>query len=205
MLLLDRDSVEIKIVEPAADTDSSELELLYHDRAYRLVQAFSQSRIQRVRQLLQQLKPAQIERYLVVRERNFYSLWSLAIGSKLAELEEDRALLSMQASCWFLQEMWLQLEDLLGKKQTQQFSEKLLASTPQIRSKSDFDRLLAIEPLKVQSDPVWMQRDLIDLIHQFEQLIQKKLDRTFVRQLAIEIVENMPQHLQPEIQQLLKL
>jgi hypothetical protein len=204
MLLLDRDLVQINITSPKGDEEISELELNYAGRTYHLVQAFAQPRLDRIQQLLQRLKPNQRDRYLVVREPAFYSLWSLAV-SKKADLSVDRTIVSIQASCWFFQEMWLQLEDLLGKKQTQQLGDRLLANTPQIQSKSDFVRLLTIEPMTIQSDAPWMEQDLVALIHQFDLLIQKKLDRTFIRQLAIEIIENMPQHLQPQIQQLLNL
>jgi hypothetical protein len=218
MSIIAPQSVNIEICTLGADR-RSQLRLDYRGLIYHLVRAFDAKRRDRAERLLHQLimldrqvGTVAIERYLLVPEVGYYSLWELDKASQatvamMRQVEGDGelALILQQASIWLLQELWLQLTDLLGARQLPIFAENLVNVTPQFQSWVDLDRLLALDPLATVKLSSWSDADFIALVRQIYHLTQKKLGAEFTTKLTIEIVQAMPDPLSSTISEILTI
>ncbi len=211
MSIIDPRSVTIKI---ATLPGNGNAKLQLHDRGkiYDLVQAFTVAKLEKAQLKLQQLIDRSgdreidfnADRYLLVREGDYYSVWELdrsqvAIGEPTPDISSpqvtaaDEFNLSLQqASFWLFQELWMQWEDLLGTQQLQVFSEHLLAALPGWQSRADLDRALNIDPLIVERWEAWTDGDSIALVREIHHLNQKKLGQQFGTKITIEILQSMP-------------
>jgi hypothetical protein len=197
------------------------LRLNYQAQVYHLHQAFAVPKFDaaaatltdKVQQQWQQLTATHGDRYLLVREVGYYSLWELArpngLSSALAIEFIDRQIsieLSLQqASIWLFQELWLRLEDLVGARQLQALADSLLAVTPQLKSWVDLDRLLTLDPLKTDQLSTWIDHDFATFDRQLYHLTQRKLGQKFGTELTIDIIQNMPERLQLVLEPVLDL
>jgi hypothetical protein len=207
----------------------SVLRLNYQSQLYDLVRVFAIHKLEstapslpdRIAQQLQQLlgvrsRDAVINAlangYLLVRESGYYSLWQLARStltvtnsSVRSEREGVGKLGLQQASIWLFQELWLQLDELLGDRQLQQLSESLIAITPHVRSWVDLDRLSTLDPLTAKELTAWSEEDSIAFSRELYHLTQKKLGHEFGTKLTIEIVRSMPDALSQSLERVLNL
>jgi hypothetical protein len=183
---------------------TARLKLNYQGQRYDLVQAFASHKLELVQKRLHQLivrannaaNPPVPERYLMVREIGYYSLWTLDSNLDLTNLADSKCGLALQqASIWLFQELWLQWQDLLGTNQLQVFAENLLAVNSQLQSAADLDRLLSLDPLATARLGEWSELDLIAFDRQLYQLTQKKVGQKFGTSLTIDIIESMPDSL----------
>jgi len=218
MSIIASQSVDIEI-STLPDDRHSRLRLNDRGHIYNLLQAFASSKLDRAQQQLQQLielkdravSSSNPNRYLLVREVDYYSLWELEISSVPASLndriddERDPILELQQASIWLFQELWLQWQDLLGARQLQVFTKDLLAVTPQLQSGVDLDRLLALDPLTPVKLGSWSELDFITFDRQLYQLAQKKMGRQFGTQLTIDIIQAMPDSLRITLSKVLDI
>ncbi|PSB50232.1 Npun_F0813 family protein [Chamaesiphon polymorphus] len=219
MSIIAPQSVKIEICTLGEDR-RSQLRLNYGGQIYNLVQAFATHHRERAERQLQQLITRDREdndlvtsdRYLLVPEVGYYSLWELTKATQptvavVRQVEGDVQLASplQQASIWLLQELWLQLTDLLGAKQLTTFAETLVKVTPQLQSWVDLDRLLALDPLMRVKIGSWSDADFINLNRQIYHLTQKKIGAEFTTKLTIEIVRAMPDDLSATIAEILTI
>jgi hypothetical protein len=208
MSIIASQSVDIEI-STLADARHSRLRLKDRGHIYELLQAFAIPKLDRAQQQLQQLieldrdpvSSSNPNRYLLVREVDYYSLWELdrsIARSSLTDRIDDKREIELelqQASLWLLQELWLQWQDLLGAKQLQVFTKELLAVTPQLQAEVDLDRLLALAPLSL-ARLGWSRLDFITFDRQLYQFAQKKMGRQFGTKVTIDIIQAMPDSLQ---------
>jgi hypothetical protein len=150
--------------------------------------------------------------YLLVREIGYYSLWQLARtaltvanSSVRSDREGAGKLALQQASIWLFQELWLQLDELLGDRQLQLLSESLISITPHVRSWVDLDRLSTLDPLTAEELTAWSEEESIAFTRQLYHLTQKKLGHEFGTKLTIEIVRSMPDSLSQIVERVLNL
>ncbi len=204
MAIIDSRSVNIEI-STRPDQIQSELRLDYHGQRYNLVQAFADRQLELAQQRLQQLittdplSGSVIDRYLIVQEINYYSLWVLASNHQPVTAAAGSDLGLQQASIWLLQELWLQWQDLLGNRQLPAFADNLLAVTNHLQSRTDLDRLLSLDPLTSAKLTAWVDADFIALDRQLYQLTQKKIGRQFATNITIDIVASMPASLRSRL------
>ena len=207
MSIIESQLVKIEI-STLPDDPQSRLRLNYQGQGYDLLQAFGTHKLDRAQQLHRTLHdrtarndPASPNRYLLVCEVDYYSVWELARTtvepvSSLAALpaEDDRVpgLQLQQASIWLFQELWLQWQDLLGDRQLKVFAKELLAGTPQLQTWVDLDRLLILDPLDPTKLGSWSELDFSAFDRQLYQLTQQKLGHQFGTKLTIDIIEAMP-------------
>lgn len=215
--------VAVKI-HTLSSEQKSVLKLSYQSQSYDLVQAFGSHQRERAEQKLQQLSTIArsevnsdaerfCQRYLLVSEVGYYSLWVLHASLNSSD-HNDRSqsdsssqrryqhqidLELQQASIWLFQELWLQWQDLLGARQLQVFADSLLVVNPQLRSWVDLDRLLNLDPLGIDKLGSWSELDLIGFDRQLYQLTQKKLGQQFGTKLTIDIIQLMPDSLRSRL------
>lgn len=207
MSIIASQSVDIEI-STLPDDRHSRLRLKDRGHIYNLLQAFAIPKLDRAQQQLQQLieldrdpvSSSNPNRYLLILEVDYYSLWeldrSIATSSLNERIDDERIELELQqASIWLFQELWLQWQDLLGARQLQLFTKELLAVTPQIQAEVDLDRLLALDPLSL-ARLGWFKQDFMTFDRQLYQFAQKKMGRQFGTQLTIDIIQAMPDSLQ---------
>jgi hypothetical protein len=220
MSIVDQQLVDIEIFTNAGDIES-QLRLNYQGQVYHLHQAFAVPKLddlaaalgERVNQKLQQLTAQHGDRYLLVREVGYYSLWELDRASidpapielSLIDRQISIGLELQQASIWLFQELWLQLAESIGERQLQILAENLVAVTPQIRSWPDLDRLLMLDSLKTGKLDVWNDADFATFDRQLYHLTQRKIGRRFGTELTIDIIQSMPERLQLVIKPVLDL
>ena len=208
MAIIDAPLVHIEI-PILADNRISRLRLNYHGQRYDLVQAFASHKLELAQQRRQQeiavdpaVSDADFERlsqqYLLVREVGYYSLWVLdrIVNPASENRGSNRNLGLQQASIWLFQEIWLQWQDLLGERQLQIFADNLLAANSPLRSRTDLDRFLSLDPLSSEQLDDWKSADLIRFDRQLCDLTQKKMGQQFGNKLMIDIIESMPDLLQ---------
>ncbi len=207
----------------------SVLRLNYQSQLYDLVRVFAIHKLEstalslpdRIEQKLQQslgvrssdaVIKALANGYLLVREIGYYSLWQLARttstvadSSVRSEREGAGKFALQQASIWLFQELWLQLDELLGDRQLQLLSKSLIAITPHVRSWVDLDRLSTLDPLTAQELTTWSEEDSIAFTRELYHLTQKKLGHEFGTKLTIEIVRSMPDALSQTLARVLNL
>jgi hypothetical protein len=220
MSIVDQQLVDIEIFTNAGDIES-QLRLNYQGQFYHLHQAFAVPKLdelatalgERVKQKLQQLTAQHGDRYLLVREVGYYSLWELdrakfdpaLIELSLIDRQIPIGLELQQASVWLFQELWLQLAESIGERQLQVLAENLVTVTPPARSWLDLDRLLTLDPLKTGKLDTWAEADFATFDRQLYHLTQRKIGRKFGTELTIDIIQTMPERLQLVIKPVLDL
>lgn len=199
MAIIDLPSVNIEISDLSSNL-ATELKLNYHGQRYNLVQAFASNKLELAQRRLEQkiaadpTNKSDPNRYLLVREADYYSLWilNLIIDSARMTGSSNCDLELQAASIWLFQELWLQWQDLLGTGQLQVFADNLVGVNPRLKSRTDLDQLLNIDPLNSVKLADWCQADFIAFDRQIYQLTQKKIGHQFGNQLTIDIIESMP-------------
>jgi hypothetical protein len=217
MSIIDSQLVNIEIYTFASDDRpqrlcqrQSGLRLNYQAQNYNLVQVFAIHKLERAEQKLQKLLVSQsyesnksvsrstTDRYLMVREVGYYSLWVIDATPNKPDLNQqyDREILELrQASIWLFQELWLQWQDLVGAKQLRVFAEHLLTVTPQLQSLADIDRLLIIDPRDTAKLGSWAKLDSIAFTQEVYRLTQQKIGQQLGEKLTIDIMQSMPDSL----------
>ena len=185
------------------------LRLTYQGQKYDLLQAFSTHKLDAAQHQWQHLTSldrtddrAAIDRYLLVGEVSYFSLWALdrsharsIVPAPPIDRHSEPRLELQQASLWLFQELWFQWQDLVGARQLTVFAEGLVSLTPQIQSQADLDRLLKLDPLTSTRLAGWTELDFTTLDRQLYHLTQKKLGHQFGTKIALEIIESMPEFL----------
>ncbi len=190
----------------------SGLKLTYQGQRYDLIQAFGDRKLDAARQQWQQLmsldnsykNSVETDRYLLVGEVGYYSLWALDRSQPMSSLpvvkptasKDALGLELQQATIWLFQELWFQWQDLVGATQLQVFAENLVAQTPQFQSRVDLDRLLELDPLATTRLAAWTELDFSTFAREVYHLTQKKLGQQFGTQIASEIIQSMPEFMQ---------
>jgi hypothetical protein len=220
MSIVDQQLVDIEIFTRTGEIESK-LRLNYQGQVYHLHQAFAVPKrddlaaklLDRLKQQLQQLTNQYGDRYLLVREAGYYSLWELdrakfdpaLIEMSLIDRQISIGLELQQASIWLFQELWLQLAESIGERQLQVLADNLVAATPQVRSGRDLDRLLTLDPLKTGKLDTWAEADFATFDRQLYHLTQRKIGQRFGRELTIDIIQTMPERLQLVLKPVLDL
>jgi hypothetical protein len=210
--MIDRKLVKIEISKIVGN-ETSELKLNYQDQKYDLVQAFASHKLELVRSRLQQLVEtnnyklnlALPDRYLVIREEHYYSIWAIDLNQDQTDvLQQSQWDLELQqASIWLFQELWMQCQDLMGAKQLQIFIDDLLMVNSRLKSLGDIERLLGYDPLSSTMLGNWTRSDFSGFDRQLCQLVQKKIGREFGKRLTSEIVQSMPASLRSTLVELI--
>jgi hypothetical protein len=208
--IIDSQLVKIEIAT-IPDRHLPGLRLTDRDRIYNLIRVFATSHLDLAQQHFQDAIANQNalgiltnpDKYLLVREVGYYSLWELdrsipqtPIVNLTIEQQPETSLELQQASLWLLQEIWLQWQELLGVRQLQVFAEDLISIAPQLQSRTDLDRLLAMYPMTPIGLAAWQSADLIAFDRQLYHLTHKKLGRQFSTELTSDIIRSMPPQLQ---------
>jgi hypothetical protein len=220
MSIVDQQLVDIEIFTSSGDVES-QLRLNYQGQVYHLHQAFAMPKLdelaaalrERVNRQLQQLTLQHGDRYLLVQEVGYYSLWELdrakfdpaLIEMSLIDRQISIGLELQQASIWLFQELWLQLAESIGERQLRVLADNLVGITPQLKSWLDLDRLLTLDPLKTGKLDVWAEADFATFDRQLYHLTQRKIGRKFGTELTIDIIQTMPERLQLVLKPVLDL
>jgi hypothetical protein len=207
MSITDPQLVNIEIVTLPGDR-TSRLRLTYREQIYNPIRVFASHKLDLAQQQLQHLNTIDTDKYLLVREANYYSLWQLdpllsqtasrltpktsISNDRLASGNGETGVELQQASIWLLQELWLQWQNLVGERQLHSFVETLLAQTPQLQTQVDLDRLLSLDPLANSNLGAWTELDWIAFDRQLYQLTQKKIGQRFATNLTSDILAAMP-------------
>jgi hypothetical protein len=220
MSIVDQQLVDIEIFTSSGEVES-QLRLNYQGQVYHLRQAFAVPKLaalaaklfERVNQQLRQLTTQNGDRYLLVRETSYYSLWELdrselenaLIGMGFVDRQISLGLELQQASIWLFQELWSQLAESIGERQLHALADNLVAVTPQVQSGLDLDRLLTLDPLKTDKLNAWAEVDFATFDRQLYHLTQRKIGQKFGTELTLDIIQTMPERLQLVLKPVLDL
>jgi hypothetical protein len=215
MSIIDQQLVDIEIVTNSGGM-RSELQLNYQGQIYQLCQVFAIPYLDSLAMILrdkasqkwQQLTSAFGDRYLLVREVGYYSLWELDRASTVVSkvvLATPIDLDLQQASIWLFQELWGQLADSIGTRQLQLSADNLLTVVPQVKSWVDLDRLLTLDPLTSSKLGSWTEADFATFDRQLYQLTQRKLGHKFGKEITLDIIQTMPAQLQSILNSILDI
>ncbi len=219
MSIIDPQLVNIEIT-PLSGDGKSGIRLKDRGRRYNLVQAFASNKRERAEQQFQKLREISSDvasestpdRYLLVREVGYYSLWELDLStlntsnpSEKFECNHEIDLELQQASIWLFQELWAQCQNLLGAGQLKAFTDNLLSVTPQLKSWVDLDQLLILDPLTTDKLGSWAKSDFITFDRQLYHLTQKKIGQQFAAKLTADIIQSMPDKLRSTLLNILDI
>lgn len=206
MLILDRQAVEIAFFHPTdTDSDGEVLKLHYQDRFYDFIQAFCHSKLTEATDRYLKLTAERGKICLLIRESEHYSLWQLEAPPVLPSPVPSKSTELHQAGIWFCQELWLRLNDLLGKKQIESIGQDLLTTIPPLHSWENIDRLLAIDPLNFSDRSICKELEIETIIRVISSLTQKKLGHKFAEELITAIAADMPDSLRSALTPILYL
>jgi hypothetical protein len=216
MSIVEQQLVDIEIVTSPGQKRAN-LQLNYQGETYHLCQAFAMPKLAQAQAQWQQLRLTHGERYLLVREVGYYSLWESDSDSLKEQCPDrsDRAEVETQldrsaslqieelrqASLCFFQELWLRLNDLIGTRQLQFVSNNLLTIVPHLKSSADVDRLLDLDSERDRLTD-WAEAELIRFDRELYQLAQKKLGKQFASELIVDIITSMPDRLRLKLEQI---
>jgi hypothetical protein len=208
MSIVEQQLVDIEIVT-IPGKKRSDLRLNYQGQIYYLHQAFAEAKLAQAQHQWQKLNLAHGDRYLLVREVGYYSLWELdslsekpnygANDTPKIAFQTSTELELQQASLCFFQELWLRLEDLIGSRQLQLLAANLFAVVPHVQSVLDLDRLLELDPLGNDRLESWTEEDLIIFDRQLDRLTQQKLGKQFGAELVLDVIESIPEPLRGKL------
>jgi hypothetical protein len=209
MSIVEQQLVDIEIVT-IPGKKRSDLRLNYQGQTYYLHQAFAEIKLAQAQQQWQQLTLAHGDRYLLVREVGYYSLWEIDGAGvqldrsptnvpELAILQRRIELELQQASLCFFQELWLRLEDLIGSRQLKLLANNLFTVVPHLQSGLDLDRLLNLDPLSGDRLESWTEEELVIFDRQLDLLTQQKLGKQFGAELVLDVIQSIPEQLQGKL------
>ncbi len=208
MSIVEQQLVDIEIVT-IPGKKRADLRLTYQGQKYYLHQAFAEIKLAQAQQQWQQLKLIHGDRYLLVREVGYYSLWEIdELEAQIYTSPTDvpkigiqisSELALQQASLCFFQELWLRLEDLIGARQLQSVANNLCTVVPHLQSVLDLDRLLKLDPLSGDRLEPWTEEDFIVFDRQLDLLTQQKLGKQFGAELVLDVIESIPEPLRGKL------
>jgi hypothetical protein len=201
MFILKRQDVDIKNIQHPKKDQQIPI-LSYQGQTFRLLSVFGAAQEEEARALWRDLTDNRGKACVLLEEPDRFSVWGKV---RLEDLEEGddgggggtpAAQGLVQACLLLLQALYIDIEDLLGGKQAEQFSKdvgNVLTQWhfPQVTSEKMVKTLMTMDPLATQV-PAWEELHLQRLLEEIHRLGKNYFGNANFTDRALEALEDMP-------------
>lgn len=175
MLILKRKDVEIANVQHPKREQQIPI-LSYQGQTFRLISVFSANQEEEARGFWRDLTDNQGKFCVLLDETERFSVWGKIKMEQLGGEEDtsSRIVPLTQACIILLQTVYLDMEDLFGARQAEQFGRELIQvfqqwHFPGMKTPNDLNKLIDTDPLE-GSVPPWEEHHLITLLQELYRL-----------------------------------
>jgi hypothetical protein len=212
MFILKRQDVEITNVQHP--TKDQKIPILnYQGMTFRLLNVFAGSQADEARSLWRELTDNQGKACVLLEESERYSIWGKV---RLDQLVTELAAPTMpqqagnapggaispvfiQACLLMLQAMYVDVEDLLGAKQSAAFQRDLVqvfkqGQFPDTSSPDAVIQLLTYDPLNSLQPPAWREQHLLTLLQDLHRLGKSYFGGNSFTKRVLEVLQDLSSH-----------
>lgn len=210
MFILKRQDVDITSVQHP--TKDQKIPILnYQSMTFRLLSVFPAAQADEARSLWRELTDNQGKACVLLEEAERYSIWGkIRLEQLVGELSPPKAARSAngnaplspvftQACLLMLQAIYIDVEDLLGAKQSDAFQQDLMRVFEQGKfantgSLEAVVQLLTHDPLKSLQPPAWSESQLVELLQEMHRLGKTYFGGNAFHQRALEALQELSSH-----------
>lgn len=195
MFILKRQDVEIfNVQHPTRDQQIPVIN--YQRQTFRLLKSFPQDREQEALALWRDLTDNQGKACILLEEPDRYTVWGKI---KPEQLNTDSVNYSLEplikGSLLLLQEVYSEIEDLLGPRQAKLFQKDFKSFLDKVdlteKSPEAVNYLLAIDPLSAANLPSWQEAQLLNFLQELHRLAKRYFGNTEFTQEVMEVLQDM--------------
>lgn len=195
MFILKRQDVEIfNVQHPTRDQQIPVIN--YQRQTFRLLKSFPQDREQEALALWRDLTDNQGKACILLEEPDRYTVWGKI---KPEQLNTDSVNYSLEplikGSLLLLQEVYSEIEDLLGPRQAKLFQKDFKSFLDKVdlteKSPEAVNYLLAIDPLSADNLPSWQEAQLLNFLQELHRLAKRYFGNTEFTQEVMEVLQDM--------------
>lgn len=203
MFILKRQDVEIySIQHPKKDQQVPILQ--YQGQTFRLINVFNAAQEEEARAYWRDLTDNRGKACVLLEEPERYSVWGKIrleqLNAETAEVQETAGVIPpccVQACLLLLQAVYIDIEDLLGARQSTAFRKELMAvfrqyRLPQADSSDGLEQLLTTDPLALVQVPAWQEVHLDRLLQELYRLGKQHFGNSNFVERAMESLQDMP-------------
>jgi hypothetical protein len=207
MFILKRQDVDIySIQHPKKDQQVPILQ--YQGQAFRLISIFSAAQEEEARALWRDLTDNRGKACVLLEEPERYSVWGKVRLEHLnSEATEEQtagsetvgevATCCVQACLLLLQAVFVDIEDLLGTRQSTAFRKELTTvfqqfRLPQTNASEAVDQLLQVDPLALVQIPTWRAGHIDLLLQELYRLGKQHFGNANFVERAMQALQDMP-------------
>lgn len=199
MIILTREDVEISRIQHP--TKERQITILtYQGHSFRLISVFAANQEKEAKNFWRDLTDNQGKFCILLKEPQQHSVWGKISLDKLGtDVDVDTQSIPFTQACLLLlQTVYLEIEDLLGKRQAKSFKKDITNffeqwHFPQADNAQAVDQLLEIDPLKNLNIPTWEEHHLINLLQELHRLGKEYFGNDNFAEGMGEILADMPQ------------
>jgi hypothetical protein len=202
MFILKRQDVEITSVQhPKKDQQIPILQ--YQGQTFRLISVFNAVQEEEAKAAWRDLTDNRGKACVLLEEPERFSIWGKIRLDQLAAEAADIPLSGatspsmVQASLLLLQAVYLDIEDLLGVRQTSAFQKEIAAvfqhwRFPQAQSPDAIQQLLTVDPLASLQVPLWGEHHLNTLLQELHRLGKQHFGNVNFTLRVMDALQDMP-------------
>ena len=202
MFILKRQDVEISSIQHPKRDQKIPI-LTYQGITFRLINVFHANQEEEARALWRDLTDNQGKACVLLEEPDRYSIWGKVRLDQLAqETHESEAAGSTtpmftQACLLMLQAMYIDIEDLMGTKQSVTFQKDIAdvfrqGRFPQTDSPDAIRQLLTVNPLNSLQTPAWQEPHLSLLLQDLHRLGKNYFGKSPFVSRTLEALQDLP-------------
>ena len=202
MFILKRQDVDIKNIQHPSKEQQIPI-LTYQGQTFRLLSVFSAAQEDDARSLWRDLTDNKGKACVLLEEPERFSIWGKVRLDQL-QLDDDAGgdgaaavnNILVQACLLILQGLYIDVEDLLGAKQSKQF-EKDIATVfsqwkfAQANSDKAIQGLLTVDPLAMPQIPPWSEHQLYRLLEEMHRMGKDYFGNANFTSRALEALEDL--------------
>ena len=201
MFVLKRQDVEISSIQHPKRDQKVPI-LSYQGQTFRLIQVFSTAQEEEARSFWRDLTDNQGKACVLLEEPERHSIWGKVrleqLGQEAAENEGAISPMFTRACLLMLQAMYIDIEDLMGTKQSASFERDLTGILqkwhfPQTDSPTAVKQLLGINPLNSLQTPAWQENLLNVLLQELHRLGKAYFGKSSFTNRVLDALQDLPQ------------
>jgi hypothetical protein len=217
MFILKRQDVDITTIQHPKKDQQIPI-LSYQGQTFRLLNVFSAAQEEDARSLWRDLTDNRGKACVLLEEPERFSIWGkvrleqfgVSLGTSPAGAQQAPPnATNIKACLLLLQALYIDVEDLLGAKQSRQFEQDIAAvfnewRFPQANSPSAVTSLLTVDPLAMAQLPLWEDHHLQRLLEETHRIGKDYFGNANFAARALEATEDLTTAEQEEFQKWLQ-
>ncbi len=196
MFILKRQDVEISSIQHPSKDQTIPI-LSYQGQTFRLVQVFNAGQGEEAKNFWRDLTDNKGKACVLLQEPDRHSVWGKIHREQVAQ-DHNRHSTHLVKSCLLIaQDLYLEIEDLLGKHQAQLFKQEIsntfrVLHFPQTETPEAIEKIFTEDPLISLDTPTWDENHLVNLLQELHRLGKVFFGNTNFAEGIREILEDVP-------------